>query len=57
VSVVNTRLADLPAGVTIAPGQITIAERDGKRAVEKLLAVAMAIGNQFDEFDEILSGR
>src|SRR5690349_7051748 len=36
--VVNTRLADLPEGVTIRPGNISIDERDGKRALEKLLA-------------------
>jgi hypothetical protein len=54
-AVVNTRLADLPASVE--PGLIAVRETDGKRAVEKLLAVAMGIGNQFDEFDQILSGR
>jgi hypothetical protein len=54
---VNTTLADLPPGVTIRPGRITLTQTNGKRALEKLLAVAMAIGNQFDEFDQILSAR
>jgi len=56
-AVVNTRLADLPVGVTVGPGRITVEETDGKRALEKLLALAMAIGNQFDEFDQLLSSR
>jgi hypothetical protein len=49
-SVINQSFADL-AGVTIAPGRIVVDFDTPHAALEKLLALAMAIGNNFEEFE------
>lgn len=51
VSIVNQAFADLPPGITLAPGQITVQFATTQEALEKLLALAMAIGNDFERFD------
>jgi hypothetical protein len=51
-SVVNQVLADLPAGIALAPGQITVRFTTTEEALEKLLALGMAIGNDFERFEQ-----
>jgi hypothetical protein len=51
VSIVNQAFADLPPGIQLAPGQITVQFATTQEALEKLLALAMAIGNDFERFD------
>ena len=51
-SIVNQAFADLPPGVALAPGQITVQFATTQEALEKLLALAMAIGNDFHRFDQ-----
>ena len=50
-SIVNQVFADLPAGIEFAPGRITVKFETTHQALEKLLALAMAIGNDFERFD------
>ena len=50
VTVVNQRFADLE-GVTVAPGTISVAFVTPAEALQKLLALAMAIGNDFAGFE------
>ena len=50
-AIVNQVLADLPAGIALAPGQITVQFATPQEALEKLLALAMAIGNDFATFE------
>ena len=42
---------NLPAGVRLEPGQITVTFEQPQQALEKLLALAMAISNDFDQFE------
>jgi hypothetical protein len=51
VRVVDQLLEDLPAGVHIERGRITVEFDYPQEALEKLLALAMAISNDFDRFD------
>jgi hypothetical protein len=51
VDVVNQVLASLPEGVRIEPGRITVEFRDPHAALQKLLALAMVIGNDFESFE------
>jgi hypothetical protein len=51
VQIVNQEFDDLPAGVRLEPGRITIAFDQPQQALEKLLALAMAITNDFDRFE------
>ena len=53
VQVVAQEFENLPAGVSLAPGRITVEFDEPREALEKLLALAMAIGNNFDRFDTI----
>jgi hypothetical protein len=55
VSVVNSDLAGLPAGVSIAPGQIIVQFATPTEALEKLLALAMAIGNDQHGFEQLVT--
>jgi len=55
--VVNQRFAQLPDGVSIEPGRITIDFASPQAALEKLLALAMAIGNDISEFEALSSHR
>ena len=50
--IVNQAFADLPAGIDFAPGCITVKFETTHQALEKLLALAMAIGNDFERFDQ-----
>lgn len=51
VTVLDQDFAGLPDGVSLAPGTISVTFTSPKEALEKLLALAMAIGNHFDEFE------
>jgi hypothetical protein len=51
------RLDDLPAGVRIEAGRITVEFDEPRQALEKLLALAMAIGNDFAAFEETVARR
>ena len=51
VRVVNQEFENLPAGVHLDRGRITVEFDDPQQALEKLLALAMAISNDFERFD------
>src|ERR1035437_4560393 len=51
VQILTQEFEDLPAGVRLEPGRITITFDRPQQALEKLLALAMAVGNDFDRFD------
>src|SRR4051794_16609341 len=50
-AVVNQEFANLPAGVRLEPGRITVEFGNPQQGLEKLLALAMAISNDFDRFE------
>jgi hypothetical protein len=51
VAVASQELENLPEGVHLAPGRITVSFDQPQQALEKLLALAMAISNDFDRFE------
>lgn len=51
VRVVNQEFEDLPEGVRLEPGRVTVEFNQPREALEKLLALAMAISNDFDRFE------
>ena len=53
-TVVDQRVEGLPAGVTLKPGEITVRFSTAREALEKLLAIAMAAGNEYDRFTAII---
>lgn len=55
VEVVSQGLAELPEGVDIEAGRITIRFESPQQALEKLLALAMAIGNEWERFESAAS--
>jgi hypothetical protein len=55
VSVMNRKLDGLPAGVAVAPGEITVRFESATEALEKLLALAMAIGNDRERFEQAVT--
>ena len=46
-------LGGLPAGVRLAPGEITVRFETVPEALEKLLALGLAIGNDLDSFERL----
>jgi hypothetical protein len=50
-TVVNQEFGNLPGGVRLEPGRITVEFDEPQQGLEKLLALAMAIGNDFDAFE------
>ena len=50
-AVINQELEALPAGVRLEPGRITVEFDEPQQGLEKLLALAMAISNDFDAFE------
>lgn len=52
-AIVNEELADLPDGIDLAPGCITVHFANPQQALEKMLALAMAIGNDRDRFERL----
>lgn len=55
VSVLGQKLDGLPAGVAVSPGQITVSFGTATEALEKLLALAMAIGNDRERFERAVT--
>ena len=51
VEVLTQEFENLPPGVQLAPGRITLDFSDPREALEKLLALAMAISNDFHGFE------
>lgn len=51
VAVINQEFEDLPAGVHIEAGRITIEFEQPRQALERLLALAMAISNDYTRFE------
>jgi hypothetical protein len=51
VRVLTQELENLPEGVRLEPGRITVTFDQAQQALEKLLALAMAVGNDFDRFE------
>ena len=53
-TVINQEFAGLPGGVQLEPGRITVEFRYPQEGLEKLLALAMAISNDFDRFESMV---
>ena len=51
VQILAQELENLPDGVRLEPGRITVTFCQPQQALEKLLALAMAISNDFDRFE------
>lgn len=54
-SVLRQKLDGLPDGVVIGPGQITVSFQTATEALKKLLALAMAIGNDREQFEQAVT--
>ena len=54
-AVVNQEFESLPVGVRLEPGRITVEFEEPQQGLEKLLALAMAISNDFDLFERCVS--
>ena len=52
-SIVKQEFDDLPPGVHLGPGAITVEFGTVREGLEKLLALAMAIGNDFARFERV----
>jgi len=55
VSVARQKLDGLPEGVALGPGEITLQFQTATEALEKLLALAMAIGNERERFEQAVT--
>jgi hypothetical protein len=55
-SIVNQEFANLPEGVLVAPGQISIRFETTTEALQKLLALAMAMRNDELLFERLATG-
>ena len=49
--IVDQGFENLPVGVQLEPGRISVSFDHPQQALEKLLALAMAIGNDFERFE------
>ena len=56
VDIVNQQLDNLPSGVAITQGRITVTFDSSREALEKLLALAMAVGNDPLLFERLATG-
>jgi hypothetical protein len=52
-TMLNQEFAGLPEGVSVSPGAISITFLFANEALQRLLALAMAIGNDFNEFERM----
>src|SRR5579862_5122929 len=52
-AVLGQQFADLPQGVSLKPGAIAITFSSPRDALQRLLALAIAIGNNFTEFERL----
>lgn len=56
IPIFSSRIANLPAGVELAPGQIVLRGfKNPEEAVQLMIALAMAIGNDPDDFAKVIS--
>jgi hypothetical protein len=55
--VIRQKIASLPDGVSVSPGAISITFSSPSEALQRLLTLAMAIGNDFNEFERMAGGR
>ena len=55
-AIVKQEFEDLPEGVSITPGRITVEFHTSQEALEKLLAVAMAASNDLLLFERLATG-
>ena len=51
VRILTQEFANLPAGIRLEPGRITVTFDQPQQALEKLLALAMAVSNDFARFE------
>ena len=51
--VLKQEFENLPSGVHLEPGRITVEFEEPRQALEKLLALAMAISNDFTRFERV----
>jgi hypothetical protein len=51
VQILQQEFENLPEGIRLESGRITVTFDQAQQALEKLLALAMAIGNDFDRFE------
>jgi hypothetical protein len=51
VQILTQKFVNLPAGVDLEPGRISLTFDQPQQALEKLLALAMAISNDFERFE------
>jgi hypothetical protein len=51
--IVNQEFKDLPPGIHLEPGAIRLEFGEPQEALEKLLALAMAIGNDLNRFEHL----
>ena len=54
ITVLNQQFVNLPEGVVMSAGSISITFTSPVEALQRLLALAMAIGNDFAEFEHIV---
>ena len=54
--VTDQKISGLPDGVKLRPGEIVVQFATATEALEKLLAIAMAAGNEYDRFVTIVEG-
>jgi len=54
VAAMNQRLGNLPEGIQLGPGRITVTFAAPAEALERLLALAMAIGNDMERFEAMI---
>ncbi len=58
LQVLTQEFENLPPGVAVEPGRITVTFEQPQQALEKLLSLAMAISNDLDRFErQVRSGR
>lgn len=55
-AIVSQELANLPPGVSLESGKLTVQFSTAVEALEKLLAIAMAAGNDLDGFELLVQG-
>ena len=54
LQVLTQEFVNLPAGVDLEPGRISVTFDQPQQALEKLLALAMAISNDFERFERLV---
>jgi len=54
VQVMSLEMDKLPGGIEVEPGRITVEFEQPRQALEKLLALAMAIGNDYGWFERLV---